>query len=100
MHILTRLAPVLQSGSQGGSDSAFLRLLDEARLSVTDRQPFMVYSKETFLGTSRTKLWGPKGAFAVVLGQRTIPASGTLAVVTGFGLQGLETWCLNVWMAA
>lgn len=55
---LTQLASVLQSGSQGGSDSIFFRLLDEARLSVTDIHHFMIYLQVDIFGDLKNQAVG------------------------------------------
>lgn len=52
---LTRLASVLQNGLQGGSDSIVFRLLDEAGLSVTVRQHFMIFFQGDILGNFRNQ---------------------------------------------
>lgn len=59
---LTWLASVLQSGSQGGSDSIFFRLLDEARLSVTDTHHFMLYLQVGILGDLKNQAVGSQGS--------------------------------------
>lgn len=59
---LTRLASVLWSSSQGCSDSIFFRLLNEARLSVTDTQHFMIYFQVDILGDLKNQAVGSQGS--------------------------------------